>query len=185
MAVEIIYETHATTTDNEAGIATGWLPGELSTLGRDQARELGHRRRADDIAVMISSDLTRAVQTAEIAFAGTGLPLRQDPRLRECDYGSLNGAPSEQLAPIRASHIHEPFPGGQSYQDVVAQTRELLAELARDWDDRTVLLIGHSANLWSLQYLFAGADLADLVSAPFDWQPGWRYTLPTGWPQSR
>ena len=30
MPVEIVHETHATTTDNEAGFSTGWLPGELS-----------------------------------------------------------------------------------------------------------------------------------------------------------
>lgn len=33
MAVQIVFETHATTRDNEAGIATGWLPGELSDEG--------------------------------------------------------------------------------------------------------------------------------------------------------
>jgi hypothetical protein len=32
-AVEIVYETHATTTDNEASVATGWLPGQLSDQG--------------------------------------------------------------------------------------------------------------------------------------------------------
>lgn len=31
MTVEIVYETHSTTTDNEAGIATGWLPGNSRT----------------------------------------------------------------------------------------------------------------------------------------------------------
>lgn len=30
MAVELVYETHSITTDNEAGIATGWLPRRLS-----------------------------------------------------------------------------------------------------------------------------------------------------------
>ncbi|WP_236651998.1 histidine phosphatase family protein [Streptacidiphilus neutrinimicus] len=41
MAVEIVYETHCTTTDNAAGIATGRLPSRLSELGRRQAAELG------------------------------------------------------------------------------------------------------------------------------------------------
>ena len=27
MAVQIIFETHSVSTDNEAGVATGWLPG--------------------------------------------------------------------------------------------------------------------------------------------------------------
>jgi broad specificity phosphatase PhoE len=62
MAVEIVSETHATTTDNEAGIATGWLPGELSAAGRDQARELGQRRRGESPTAVFVSDLARAVE---------------------------------------------------------------------------------------------------------------------------
>src|SRR4051812_3378094 len=45
VSLELVFETHQTTLDNEAGIATGWLPGRLSTQGRQQARELGERRR--------------------------------------------------------------------------------------------------------------------------------------------
>ncbi len=37
MAIEIVYETHATTEDNESGMATGWLPGRLSDVGRANA----------------------------------------------------------------------------------------------------------------------------------------------------
>src|SRR5688500_7065437 len=120
MAVRIIYETHSITTDNEAGIATGWLPGELSEQGRALARDLGERRR-QTVDVVFSSDLARAVETARIAFDASGIPLLQDARLRECNYGELNGAPVAQLAPVRIRHIDRPFPGGQSYREVVDQ----------------------------------------------------------------
>ena len=33
--VELVYETHSTTLDNEQGRATGWLPGVLSAAGRE------------------------------------------------------------------------------------------------------------------------------------------------------
>jgi hypothetical protein len=42
--VQVVFETHAMTVDNENGIATGWLPGELSGAGLENARELGLRR---------------------------------------------------------------------------------------------------------------------------------------------
>ncbi len=66
-------------------MATAWGPGELSEIGRRLVRELGDRRRADDISAVFTSDLRRAVHTAEIAFGGSGIPIRQDARLRECD----------------------------------------------------------------------------------------------------
>ncbi len=178
--VEILYETHSLTTDNEAGIATGWQPGELSEHGRGLAAGLGVRRRDDDIAAVFCSDLRRAVETAEIAFGDSGIPIHREPRLRECDYGDLNGMPVDRLAIERARHIEEPFPGGQSYRQVVDQTRELLRDLAVDWNGR-VLLIAHSANRWALDHLLHGRALEELVDAPFDWQPGWVYRLPAGW----
>ena len=72
MSIEIVFETHSTTEDNEAGRATGWLPGRLSQQGKAQARELGRRRAQGGIAAVFCSDLRRAVQTAELAFDGRG-----------------------------------------------------------------------------------------------------------------
>jgi broad specificity phosphatase PhoE len=176
MAVEVIYETHSITTDNEAGIVTGWLPGELSAQGRLLARELGNRRRDDALATVFTSDLARAVETAELAFAGRGVPIIQDERLRECNDGEWNGLPTARLAGERAKRIATPFPGGESYRQVVERRRAFLHDLATVYDSRMVLLVARSANRWALEYLLNG-----LVDAPFDWQPGWNDTLPAGY----
>jgi len=181
VGVELIYETHSLTTDNEAGIATGWLPGQLSQAGREQARQLGQRRRGDNISVVYVSDLARAIQTAQIAFGGSPIPVRVDRRLRECDYGTLNGAPVEEITRQKPDRIDEPFPGGQSYRQVVDQTRDLLREVAAAHDGHRVLLIAHSANRYALDHLLHGQHLRDLVTAPFDWQSGWHYHLPSNW----
>lgn len=175
--VRLIFETHAITTDNEAGIATGWLPGELSEAGRGTARELGERRRDDGIAVIYVSDLARALETAWLAFEGASIPLVVDSRLRECNYGVFNGMPRERLDAERLAHLDEPWPGGESYREVVARTQALLDDVARQWDDSRVLWIGHSANRWALDHLLLGVDLAQSIAAPFDWQPGWEYEL--------
>jgi len=123
--IELVYETHSLTTDNEAGIATGWIPGLLSERGRAAAQALGERRRDDGIEVVFTSDLRRAVETAEIAFAGSGLPVRRDPRLRECNYGELNGRPVAEIDAQRLRRVETPFPGGESYHDVCRAHSEL------------------------------------------------------------
>ncbi|MDH6580802.1 histidine phosphatase family protein [Kitasatospora sp. MAP5-34] len=184
MAVEIVCETHATTTDNEAGIATGWLPGELSELGRRQARELGERRPGDGFAAVFVSDLHRAVRTARIAFPDAPPPIYQDIRLRECNYGDLNGSPMPLVAAQRARRIDEPFPGGQSYRQVVGATDAFLHDLAAGWDGSRILVIAHSANRWALEHLLAGRPLEDVLDAPPAWRPGWYYTLPADRPAS-
>lgn len=181
MAVEIIYETHSLTVDNEIGVATGWLPGRLSERGRAGARELGERRRDDGIVVVFVSDLARATETAEIAFADSGIPIRRDIRLRECNYGRLNGMPVARLAAERAQHIDVPYPEGQSYRQVSEAMHDFLRDLVAQWDNTRVAVISHSANKWALDHLLHGVALEDLVDAPFGWQEGWQYTIPTGW----
>lgn len=181
MGIALVYETHSISTDNEAWVATGWLPGELSMEGQRLAAQLGARRRDDGIVAVFVSDLRRAMQTAEIAFRGSSVPIIRDQRLRECNYGSLNGAPVEQVARERTRRVETPFPGGQSYRDVVDQMAGFLEELAAGRDGERLLVISHSANRWALDCLLNGATLKDLVGAPFAWQEGWEYLLPAGW----
>jgi broad specificity phosphatase PhoE len=176
VAVELIYETHSISVDNERGVATGWLPGELSEEGRRLARTLGERRRDDGIACVFTSDLRRAVETAEIAFGGSGIEVRQDERLRECNYGELNGAPVGALDP-RVRFVDEPFPGGQSYRDCVEQLRSFLEDVTAELEGRRVLVIAHSAQRWALRHLLEGMPLEELVDAPFEWREGWEYRL--------
>jgi broad specificity phosphatase PhoE len=171
--MKLIYETHATTVDNERGIATGWLPGELSDRGRQEARELGNRR--SEVDVVFSSDLRRAVQTVELA--GLTAPHFQDWRLRECNYGTLNGAPRAELEP-RVERVGTPFPDGQSYADVLELTRSFVADVKRWHDARTVLVVAHSANRWALEHLFGSrASMEQLVADGVNWQPGWEYEI--------
>ncbi len=176
MALELVYETHSISVDNERGIATGWLGGELSAEGRRLARALGERRRNDGIACVFTSDLRRAVETAEIAFAGSDIEIRRDPRLRECNYGQLNGAPVSDLHP-RRRFVDHPYPGGESYRDCVEKMRRFVDEVAHEFDGRRVLVIAHSAQRWALRHLLEGIPLEDLVDAPFEWQEGWEYRV--------
>jgi 2,3-bisphosphoglycerate-dependent phosphoglycerate mutase len=177
VAIEVVFETHSTTVDNEAGRATGWLPGELSEAGRGQARELGLRRAEDGIAAVFCSDLRRATQTAEVAFGGTAIPVLNDWRLRECDYGERNGMPVAELHAGRTSHLDQPYPGGESWRQAVARVGRFLADLHLRWDGRRVVVIGHVATRWGLDHYLNGAVLEDLAGRDFAWQEGWEYRL--------
>jgi broad specificity phosphatase PhoE len=177
VGLRLVYETHATTLDNEAGRCTGWQPGELSSAGVENAVELGRRRRNDGIDLVVSSDLHRAVQTVEIAFEGSPVPRRTDPRLRECDFGELTLAPVEVVHAQRRDRVDLPFPGGQSYRAVSDGVRDLLDELRRDHDGQRVLLVGHAATRYALDHVLTGRPLESAVSAPFGWREGWEYAL--------
>jgi 2,3-bisphosphoglycerate-dependent phosphoglycerate mutase len=175
MAVTLIYETHSTTFDNETGQATGWLPGELSPQGVLDAQALGARRRDDAIAAVFSSDLRRAVQTATIAFDGTGIPLLLDWRLRETNYGDQNGMPTTVLHASRSAHAEKPYPIGESWREAAERTLECLRDIAKRFDGRRVVVIGHAAQRYLLRSMFEGMSLQEAMEAPFEWQEGWKY----------
>ena len=77
----------------------------------------------------------------------------------------------------RSRRVEVPFPGGESYRDVVVRTASLLEDLRTRHDGETVVLIGHSANLLAVQHLLDGTPLQDLVDLPFNWQEGWLFRL--------
>lgn len=175
--LRVLFETHATSLDNEAGLASGFFDVALSSVGEEQARELGIRRHRDDLAVVFSSDLQRAVRTAEIAFRNRGVEIVRDARLRECDYGTLTRRPIREIEARRAAHISTPFPDGESYQQVAQRVATWLDEVARDYAGRTVLVVGHRATLCALEHLINGVPLLDAVLEARPWQPGWVFDL--------
>ena len=173
----VVFETHSTSEDNEAGFATGWYGGRLSHAGREQAAKLGTRRRQDGIDVVFTSDLNRAVETAQIAFGTAEVPVLLDWRLRECNYGLLNGMPRTQLDAERSSRLDRPFPGGESWREAVQRVAWFLDRLKDERDGQRVLVIGHVATRWALDHHVGGRALEELLSEPFQWQEGWEYTL--------
>jgi len=177
VAIEVVFETHSTTVDNEQGRATGWLPGELSERGVLQARELAARRADDGIAVVFCSDLRRAVQTASVAFSGAAIGVLHDWRLRECDYGQRNGMPAAELHAGRAEHLDCPYPGGESWRQAVARVGRFIGDLPLRWDGQRVLVIGHVATRWGLDHFINGTPLETLAGQDFAWQAGWEYRL--------
>lgn len=171
----LIFETHATSIDNEAQLASGHYDARLSSLGEAQARDLGARYAANPPALVVASDLTRAWRTAEIAFGGS-VPIERDARLRECDYGELTRRPTAEVDLWRARAIDEPFPGGESYRQATARVAAVLEGLAaRRGISGAVMLVGHRATYYALQWLLGGVPLAEAVTAPWEWRPGWVY----------
>jgi broad specificity phosphatase PhoE len=175
--IEIAFVTHELTEDNESGHATGWLPGKLSPEGRTNAARVGTRSVCAGIDAVFTSDLARAVETVELAFPHSTIPVLKDCRLRECDYGTLNGAPAVEVHGVRARYLDRPYPQGESWRQAVARVGRFLEDLPRSWAGRRVLVVGHVATRWGLEHFLNGAGLAGLAEEEFRWREGWEYVL--------
>jgi len=175
--ITIIFEAHSTTLDNENHVSSGHFDVELSPLGLQQSEELGERYKDAQFDAVFCSDLQRSFDTAEIAFAGRNIPIIRDSRLRECDYGDLTRHPSSEVDREKPLRIVTPFPGGESYVQTAARVLDFLEDLAKDYDGKTVMIIGHRANQYGLDQWIGGKWPDEAVTAPWKWQPGWTYKL--------
>lgn len=177
MSLHITYFVHGTTIDNEHERASGWLPGELSKTGKEQASELGETV-STCFDVIISSDLARAVESAKLGFAGR-FPIVSDARLRECNYGIFNGG--DERAFIKTEYIERRFPDGESYRDVETRMRGLLDDLQREYDGKHVAFMAHQAPQLALEVIVNGKNWEQAFAEDWrktkSWQPGWEYEI--------
>lgn len=178
MTVSIVFETHSWSDDNDRGLASGWNHSRLAPEGRRLAGELGHRRSSDGIDVVFTSDLRRAVETAEIAFATSAVPILHDWRLRECNYGDGNGMPAAELHQDKSRYANNPYPGGESWATAIERTGWFLNDLSRYSKGQRVLIIGHIATFWGIAHALDATPVDELISSGFDWRLGWEFELP-------
>jgi broad specificity phosphatase PhoE len=116
---------HGRTAYNLEGRFQGQLPVPLDDTGRAQATELAERAAAHGFAVLWSSTLLRARETAEIVAARIGLEPREDARLMETDAGDWTDRPfaevhaetPELFAKFIAGDPTFAFPGGESFAE--------------------------------------------------------------------
>lgn len=93
MSVRLWLVRHGATDWSDAGRLNGWKDVPLNDRGRLQAKSLVERLDGRDFAGVWSSDLVRAMETARLAV-GEPVP---DPRLRELDFGRLEGRRWEEI----------------------------------------------------------------------------------------
>jgi broad specificity phosphatase PhoE len=181
MSTQITYFVHGTTTDNEKHISSGWKDVELSELGRKQSIELKEQTKDKKFDVVFCSDLKRAHDSAKLSWEGM-YDIIPDARLRECNYGDLNGASSDIVEPMQEHEcIEKPFPNGESYDDVKTRISDFLEMLKRDYDGKNVAIVAHKAPQLSLDVLIKGKiweeALKDDWRKTHSWKPGWDYSL--------
>jgi probable phosphoglycerate mutase len=132
---------HGRTAANAAGLLLGRLDPGLDEVGRWQAGRLA--AALGPVDRVVSSPLTRTLETA----AYLGLPVEQDARLIELDYGELDGValadvPASVWSTWRSDPGHSPG-GGETMQDLFLRVAEVTTELATAARNAHVVAVSH------------------------------------------
>jgi 2,3-bisphosphoglycerate-dependent phosphoglycerate mutase len=140
----------------EAAFVEDWFSdegGSLTPAGRAQAHQLADSLAGRRVASVYSSDLARAVQTAEIVAARLGVAVTACKSLREVFIGTLLGQEFDysRIAAVEdqwyEGSLDARFEGGESGIEVVERHGEQFEEIADLHRGETVLVVGHQCAL--------------------------------------
>ena len=167
MTLRLLLVRHGVTLHNLERRYTGQADVELAPAGYADAETLGIRLAKASIDLIVSSDLKRSRETARLIADWHGLPVHEDPRLRELSLGSWEHAPyaeiarrfPEQLKDWQRDPLSYAPPGGETVDQVCTRVVAALAEWQGRCSQGTMLWVSHGGVLGVLLCHLLGMDL--------------------------
>jgi len=141
---------HGETEWNREERYQGHADPPLNEIGRGQAEELANDF-GGPVDAIFSSDLRRASETAQIVGARLGLPVQQEPGLREIDVGSWQGLTKAQID-------GRPW-DGETYEHHADRVTRALREIAARYPEGRVLVVSHGGTMRRVQEAVLGERL--------------------------
>ncbi|WP_449374451.1 histidine phosphatase family protein [Arthrobacter psychrolactophilus] len=139
----------------------------MTPLGYEQAERLGRWAAMSKPNVVYSSDLSRAIATAEPAATNLGTETVVDARLREVDFGRAEGLTRidmsrnfpDELAAFMANPATSPLPNGELGSVAVERAVGALVEIAAARPEDSVLVVMHTTLMRLLLCHMLGVSL--------------------------
>ena len=142
---ELYFARHGQTICNVANKICGSTDIALTELGYQQARQLGEKILAEHLPIdeILYSPLIRASETARIVSEVTGLPRREEVRLKEQNFGRFEGTPRDGAEfALAKTRFADHYGGGESMLQMAQRIYGLVDDLKKE--DRTYLLVAHN-----------------------------------------
>ncbi|SDN87800.1 histidine phosphatase family protein [Bacillus sp. OK048] len=138
---------HGITEWNSLGKAQGISDIPLNEIGRKQASDIGDRLSQEDKwDMIITSDLSRAIETAKIIGSKLELPIsHNDKRVREINCGEIEGTTEEERINRWGSKWRNLELGMEKFEDVSKRGVEFLEEIVSTYNGKRILVISHGA----------------------------------------
>jgi broad specificity phosphatase PhoE len=166
---------HGDTEWSLSGRHTGWTDIPLVESGRRQAKLLGRRLAGRSFAMVLSSPLSRALETCRLA--GLGDAVTVDPDLREWNYGDLEGLTSDEIRRSMPGWTiwSGPVPGGETADEGGQRADRVIERILPVDGDVAIFAHGHLLRVLTARWLGLPADhgaLFELATATLS-RLGW------------
>ena len=151
---------HGETIDNKSGLIQGQRDVKLSDKGIADAKELQELVSTLDIDVVISSPLSRAVDTARIITNGK-YPINTDDRITERNWGLIEGVNFETVDSYKNWNFN--INTNDNYIEPIRDFLDRLSSFIEDarakYKDKKVLVVAHSGVLRGMHYIINGIPM--------------------------
>ncbi len=161
--------------DAGEGLYIGHSDVPLSQEGIDQAERTKARLAREKITAVYSSDLSRARRTAEIIASAHNLTVSLNPKLRELNFGLMEGKSYLEIRGLYPALSTEWFagpdfalPGGESLKDVEKRLKTFLHSVVKSMTDENVLLVSHKGAIRVLVCILMGLPPQDYWKIAID-----------------
>jgi len=141
---EFMMLRHGETTANAAGVLSGSQDVALTEKGIAQATFAQNIVRQLKPTIIVHSHRTRAINTAKITNQSLNLPMIEDPRFAEQNFGDWEGQPVTEIRPYILSG--EDPPNGESNEEFSQRFIEGLNDHLKT-NESPILFVGHGG-LW-------------------------------------
>ena len=139
----------------------------LNTNGIRQAKDLAYSLRDEELSVIYSSDLSRAITTAKEVAKYHSADVKIDERFREMDQGEFEGLEfrnlREKYGDILKKWRDEPetlrIPGGETLTEVQERAWNGINNLLNLYNEGSVLLVSHNMTIITLLCKFSKKSL--------------------------
>ena len=164
---KLLLVRHGNTELNSARMFIGHSDTELSAVGYRQVERLRDRLAAEKIDIIYSSDLRRALVTAETIASKHQLNVITCPELREVNYGKVEGVTFEEMRRLYPEvaelcaewNLQLKFPDGESVSELRQRVGKFLDRLKQHAPEQTILIVAHSGPLRLMICSLLGIDL--------------------------
>jgi len=151
MTTKLLLLRHGQTDWNLQRRYQGQIDINLNKTGISQAIDAANSLIGQKIDSLYSSDLSRAVQTANEVAKVVNLPIKKDARLREIKQGLWEGKLIDEITNNQSELVNSiyehPFqfqkPGGESIGDLADRVWQCLHDIAADHSSQTVVVVSH------------------------------------------
>ncbi|MEK7124516.1 MAG: histidine phosphatase family protein [Patescibacteria group bacterium] len=158
---------HGEALSNLRKVTSSWpetFENHLTEKGVEMIKEAAEKLKKENIDLIISSDLLRTKETAEIVGNALDITPQFDERLREINFGTMNGGPISELDikfRNEAERITDKMEKGESYQDVWKRVSDFLNEMELKYKNEDILVISHECPLWILESIIKSMSLEE------------------------